>query len=223
MIKFLITLFFIFSTKAFAWQNDMSLKGGLGLSQATIHAFDKSEDHMTGFGFNTQFGYRFSKWEINLASYFYWGKIDDLRFRANGTSVVGSGVFRHVSFGPVFKYIFEWQPKKGWHFYAGLGPTWSMQTVKLEQFQASSGDFNSDYKLTYISRGGMLAIGIEELLPFKEMHPVYFEILYSYKKSKDVSLVDASNFAEVRTISTEESEQDIRGSFIMINAGITLF
>lgn len=216
-------LFFLLSSSCFAWQNDMSLKGGLGLSQATIHAFDDSEDHMTGFGFNTQFGYRFTNWEINLASYIYWGTIDDLRFRANGASVVGSGGFRHVSFGPVFKYIFNWQPIRDWNFYVGLGPTWSMQTVRLREFQTTSGVFTSDYKLTYISRGGMLSIGIEEILPFKEMHPVYLEILYSYKKSKDVSVVDASNFAEVRTISTEESEQDIRGSFIMINAGITLF
>lgn len=223
MKVFFIFYILLFSLNVHAFQNDMALKGGLGLSQATIHAFDSSEDHMTGFGFNTQFGYRFEKWEVNLASYIYWGKIDDLRFHANNTSVVGSGAFRHVSFGPVFKYLFEWQPIKSWNFYMGAGPSWSMQTVRLQEFQTTTGTFSKDYKLTYISRGGMISFGIEELLPFKEMHPVYLEILYSYKKSKDVSVVDASDFTEVRTISTEETKQDIRGSFIMINAGITLF
>ena len=75
----------------------MALKGGLGIAQATIHAFDSSEDHMTGTGFNTQFGYRFSDWKVNLTSYIFWGKIDDLKFEANQTSVVGSGVFSNLS------------------------------------------------------------------------------------------------------------------------------
>jgi hypothetical protein len=55
------------------------------------------------------------------------------------------------------------------------------------------------------------------------MHPVYIELLYSNQKSKKMSVVDTTDFAEVRTITTEESRQSIKGSFIMINAGITLF
>lgn len=223
-MKFLILIkIFIFSTCTYAFENDMSLKAGAGIAQATIHAFDSSEDHMTGTGLNTQFGYRFSDWEVNLTSYIYWGKIDDLRFEANQTSVIGSGVFSHANFGPIIKKIFDYQPIRGWNLYFGAGYAYSLQTVKLKNFQASNGTFTSNYKLTYISRGPTVVLGIEELLPFKEMHPVYVELLYSNQISKRVSVVDTTDFAEVKTITTEESRQQIRGSFFMINVGITLF
>jgi hypothetical protein len=223
MKKFIFLFLILLSNSAYSYQNDMALKAGLGLAQATIHAFDSSEDHMTGTGFNTQFGYRFSDWEINLNSYIFWGKVDDLRFEANQASVVGSGTLSNVSFGPILKHIFNYQPFKGWNLYFGAGYSYSLKSVKLTDFQTTSGVFNSNYKLTYISRGPIAAIGIEEILPFKEMHPVYIELLYSNQKSKKVSVVDTTDFAEVRTITTEESRQSIKGSFIMINAGITLF
>jgi hypothetical protein len=222
-MKFLIIFILFYSVKSFSYENDMALKGGLGVAQATIHAFDSSEDHMTGTGFNTQFGYRFTDWEINLTSYIFWGKIDDLRFEANQASVVGSGVFSNLSFGPIVKKIFEYQPIRGWNLYLGAGYSYALQTVKLKDFQASNGNFTSNYKLTYISRGPTAVLGIEELLPFKEMHAVYVELLYSNQISKKVSVVDTTDFAEVKTITTEESRQNIRGSFFMINAGITLF
>lgn len=215
--------FLILSQKAFAFQNDMSLKGGLGVSQAQIKAIGDTKDYMTGFGFNTQFGYRFTQWEVNLASYIYWGEIDDLQFSATGSTVFGDGTFRHVSFGPIFKYTTNWQPFNGYHFHLGLGPVWSLQTVKLNEFETTAGEFEADYKLSYRSTGGMLVIGVEEILPFKEMHPVYVELLFSYTESSRVYLSDASNFAEVRPISESESEQSIRGHFVMINAGITFF
>lgn len=222
-MKLLLTLLILFPFKIFAFENDLVLKAGLGLSQASVHAFDESEDSFAGFGFNNQFGYRFIDWEINLASYIYWGKVNDLRFKANGDLVQGTGGFRHVSFGPVLKYTFKWRPVDGWNFYLGAGPSWSIQTIKLANFQVGPGVFSEKYKLTYISSGAMLAVGIEEILLFKEMHPVYLEIVYSYKVSQELTISDATDFTEVKTISEEESEQKIRSSFIMINAGIVLF
>lgn len=223
-MKLLIILsLFLASFSLYSYENNMALKGGIGVAQATIHAFDATEDHMFGTGFNTQFGYRFSNWEVNLTSYIYWGKIDNLRFEANQTSVTGSGVFSNINFGPIIKHIFDYQPLHGWNLYLGLGYAYSIQTVKLDDFQSTGGNFNSKYKLNYISRGPTASIGIEELLPFKEMHAVYIELFYSNQKSKRVSVVDTTDFAEVRIITTEESRQSIRGSFFMINAGITLF
>lgn len=223
MRSFLVISILLFLNTANAYQNDMSLKGGLGISQAQIKALRNTKDDMTGFGFNTQFGYRFTQFEINLSSYIYWGSIDDLEFNATGTTVAGDGTFRHVSFGPIFKYITNWQPIRDWNFYFGLGPVWSLQTIKLNEFETTEGEFEDKYKLSYRSNGGMLVIGLEEILPFKEMHPVYIELLYSYTKSSRVYLSDASDFAEVRPISEGESRQDIRGNFVMINAGITFF
>lgn len=223
-MKWLIfILFFIKSESLLAFQNDWSLRAGVGLSQATVHAFDSSEDNFTGVGFNTQFGYRFKRIEANFASYIYGGKIDDLRFNASGTDVIGSGTFVSASFGPMVKIFSNWQPFSGWYFYGSGGYAYSLQTIKLNNFQLSSGVFDKKYKLTYISRGPMLSIGIEEILPFKEMHPVFIELLYSYNKSKEANIVDTSDFTEVKKIATEESPQKIKENFFMINAGITLF
>ncbi|MFT6070902.1 MAG: hypothetical protein ACJAT2_001861 [Bacteriovoracaceae bacterium] len=201
----------------------MALKAGVGVAQSTIHAFDSSKDYMKGLGLNTQFGYRFLSWEISLSSYIYWGNIDDLRFEANNTIIAGSGLLSNASFGPIAKYIFDYQPIKAWNLYFGAGYAYSLQTVKLKDFQSISGNFNSNFKLNYISRGPTVVLGIEELLPFKEMHAVYIELFYSNQVSKRVSVVDTTDFSEVKLITTEESRQKIRGSFFMLNAGITLF
>ncbi len=130
---------------------------------------------------------------------------------------------RTVSFGPLLKYITFYQPLENWHLYGSLGPTWSIKTVKIEEYRTDSQTFRENDKLTYISRGGIVTFGIEEILNYKEEHPVYLEFLYGFYKAKKVSLVDASNNREVQTLSTETADNDIEDHIYMINFGMTIF
>jgi hypothetical protein len=179
---------------------------------------------MKGIGFNTHFGYKWQAFEVALSSYIYWGNIEGLIFQANNEVIQGDGSFRHVSFGPIFKYHFESaQPFEGWTLFSGIGPVWSLQTVKMKNFTSSGPNFNDNQKLTFESFGGLITIGLEEQLEHKEAHPAFIAFVYSYKKSRKLKVVDASDFSETNILSSEEGDQELSGHFIMINVGITLF
>lgn len=220
----ILTLLLLCSNAAFAFQNQMSLKGALSFNSSKIQGQEGTEDDMKGIGFNTHFGYRWKYFELDLSSYIYWGDIEGLSFVANGENINGSGSFRHVSFGPIFKYHFQ-SPKffKTWTIYTGLGPVWSLQTVKLESFTSSGPIFQRDQKLTFDSFGGMLVLGIEEQLKHKEAHPAFIEIVYSYKKSYKLSVVDAADPVETNILSREEADQDLSGHYFMVSVGLTIF
>tara|TARA_R110002072_G_scaffold276051_1_gene437404 strand:- start:143023 stop:143694 length:672 start_codon:yes stop_codon:yes gene_type:complete len=221
------TLFFIFIlvTNLFAFENDLVLKGGLSYSNAKVKGISGTEDTMKGAGFSTHFGYRWTKWEVNFSSYIFWGEVDELTYRAQGQTFTGDAHLRHVSFGPTVKYIIQsFEPYKNWKFYTGLGPSWSLQTIKLDEPDAGNQSiFDENHKLTYDSQGGFLFFGAEEQTKYKEMHPAYIEILYSYKKSKELKVVDSRDFTETNILSTEESKQDLSGHFFMVTIGITIF
>jgi hypothetical protein len=205
----------------------LAVKSGLSYSWANIKTLQNRnegrEDSMTGAGFNTHVAYKWTSWEFALSSYIFWGDADGLRFRAQGNDIEGDATYRHVSFGPILRYtILSLPVYKNWHPYFGLGPSWSLQTIKMDEPQ-TNGTFNSRQKLTYESRGGFLVLGLEEQVDFKEYHPVYIEFLYSYKKSRNLSVVDSNDPIETNILSTEETKQDLSGHFYMISIGITLF
>ena len=224
-MKILITTLLLFSSSClFAFEDQMFLKGGISYSTASIVAQQGTEDDMKGLGFNTHFGYKWTDYELSLSSYTYWGNIEGLTFAANGEQISGNGSFRHVSFGPVFKYHYSnWQPYKSWTFFTGFGPVWSLQTVKMEEFTSTGSSYNSNQKLTFESFGGLLVFGIEEQLKHKEAHPAFIEVIYSYKKSHKLAVVDASDFTETNILSKQEGEQELSGHFLMISVGITIF
>ena len=224
-MKILILL--LISIKTFAYSNDLAIKAGISYSWANIKTLqireDGSEDSMTGAGFNTHVAYKWVDWEIALSSYIFWGDADGLKFRAQETNIEGDASYRHVSFGPILRYTFHTLPVyKNWYPYFGLGPSWSLQTIKMDE-PVTNGTFNSRQKLTYESRGGFVVIGLEEKVEFKEYHPVFVEFLYSYKRSRNLSVVDSEDPIETNILSTEETKQDLTGHFYMISLGITLF
>jgi hypothetical protein len=222
---FFIFLFSLHSFRLLAYDHTMALKGGLSTTWAELRTKgveENEEDSFFGMGFNTHLIYRWKRWEAGLSSYIYWGDIDGLKFRTQGQTIEGDATFRHVSFGSVLRYTFlANQVYLNWHMYVGLGPSWSLQTIKLDSPQ-TNGTFTSNQKLTYESRGGFIMIGLEENLPFKEMHPVYVEFLYSFKQSRKVSIVDSSDATEVDIITTERNRLN-SGHFIMVSMGITIF
>lgn len=201
----------------------MALKGGFGITHNTIEAKNNSEDKFIGYGVSTQYGYRWINWELNLSGFIFFGKIHNLEFEANGTSIRGTGPVRTVSIGPQFKYLASFEITQGWYPYLSLGNSWGLKTIKLDDYTSSGGEFRDDHKLTYTSRGGIISFGIEERLTFKEEHPVYCELLFGYNKAHTVSIVDASDFKEVETLSKESAENDIKDFLFMINFGMTIF
>ena len=224
MKSWFIILLLLLSSSASAYRYKFFLKGGVSQVWADLHGTGNTEDEMHGTGFNTHFGYKWKYFELSFSSYIYWGEWEDLTFNAEGETISGEGTFRHVSFGPVLRYQFRGvQPFKNWFLFAGIGPVWSLQTVKLDEFTSTGPKFNRNKKLAFESTGGVLSIGLEEDLPYKEMHPVFIEFVYSYKKSRKLSIVDASNFVETNILSTQEADQDLSGSFFMLSIGFTVF
>ncbi len=224
MRSFNIFIFSIlFCCNVYGYSREWALKGGVGLANNLVDSLFDKDDYFLGAGFNTQYGYRYNKWEFNFTSYIFLGSIDTIRVNANSSEIEGKGFYRRASFGPIAKYITDWKYKKNWRYYFFGGPIWSLQTVKFDEFQVISGTFKKDYKLTYKSKGFVIGLGIEEQLPYKEMHAVFIEILYTYLKAYKISVVDATDFAEVETLSTERTGQRILDQVIMINMGLTIF
>lgn len=222
-MKLLLILLFFISFKSFSFDNDLYVKGGLSLTQAKITALNGSNDKFHGIGFNTHFGYKWHYLDFGLSSYIYWGDIDNLEFQATDSTIIGDGKYRHVSFGPMLKYKFlNNEVFRYWHAYIGLGPTWSLQTIKLSNF-SSTGSFTNQSKLTYQSRGATFVIGIEEELSSKEQHPVFIEGLFSVKKSQKVSVVDNQDPTETNILSTENTNQKIIDKIFTLSMGMTFF
>lgn len=224
MNKLLTLLFLLLNFQANAYRYDFFLKGGINQTYANIKGTEGSDDLLRGTGFNTHFGYKWKYFELSLSSNIYWGEIDDITLNVAGERVRGEGTIRHVSFGPLLKYQFRGiQPVKDWFFFAGLGPVWSIQTIKMDEWTSTGPRFSSNQKVVYESTGGQFVFGFEEDLPYKEMHQVYIEFGYAYKKSHELSTVDTSNFVETNILSTQEAQQDLSGHYYMVSIGFTVF
>ena len=66
------------------FKEKLSLKGGFGFINRAVHAQRGTKDNFRAGGFNTQFGYAHSKrYEINIASYIYFGKTKNLIFEVS--------------------------------------------------------------------------------------------------------------------------------------------
>ncbi len=224
MKSWIVVALIFFSSSSYAYRYDWNLKGGISQTWADLNGTGNTEDEMHGTGFNTHFGYKWKYFELSFSSYIYWGEWEDLTFEAAGETIQGEGTFRHVSFGPILRYQLRGvQPFKNWFMVVGLGPVWSLQTVKMDEFTSTGPKFNRNQKLAFESTGGVLSIALEEDLPYKEMHPVFVEFIYSYKKSRTLTIVDASDFVETNILSTEEARQDLSGHFFMLSIGFTVF
>jgi len=200
------------------------LRAGPGITQRKIHASNKTEDNLLAGGFTTSFTYTpHLQWEVGIASYIYFGKIDRLEYAVNGNTVHGNGSFRSTTFLPIVKYITDISPKNAWNLYLTGGPAWSLQSFKLQSFIDSHGVVRNHHKITYESRGAVIGFGFQEMLMYKELHAAYVEFLYSYMEAHKVNLVDSSDFTKVQTVSYDDQKSPINGNIFMLNFGIVLF
>jgi len=236
MRKFFIalTLFFI-SYTAFAVEETLLLRAGFSIGKGTIQSNNvqfqsddttekiKDDDNLNHYGVNTQFAYKWINWELIAASHITFSSVENLHFRAGEDRFYGSGSYKNVTINPAIKYLTPFEPIKNWRFYSSLGPIWSIGTIKFDKFEGTKALDSSNFKLAYESFGGTLSLGIEEQLPYKEMHPVYLEITFFATKSYKVSVVDTSDFKRVNILSDQWSEDDIENFGAVISMGITLF
>lgn len=216
-------LFTLLAPQAYAYENDFALKGGVSFAFSHLKYIDHSEDNAYGIGFNTNFGYRFRKWEFNLTSFIALGEMERLTYQIGNTRVQGEGSFNHASFGPSARYYFDIRPMNKWHWYIAAGPVWSINTLKLEDFSVESGLYKEEYRYSFLSRGWMFTIGLEEILASKALKPAYIELLVAYQSAYQVALLDNSDFKEVITLQTDKVKTNIYTTTVMLNIGIVFF
>jgi hypothetical protein len=204
-------------------KNHLALKAGANYSVNRIKTKAKTDDFYSGYGFNTHFGYHWNYVEISGSSYIHYGKTEELEFVVNDDRISGAGTVRFVSISPVVRWHTEWDPMKNYRFYIGGGPIWSIETVKIKKTSGTINAFLRETKITYESNGGIGVFGVEEVTPFKEMHPTFIELAFIYQRSYRVSTVDTSKTAETNILTTQRSFNDLQTFNILISIGITIF
>ncbi len=208
-----------------------TVKGGATQSHYSIRSQNHSQNSMNT-GFNSHLSFRYLPFEFNVSSYVFFGKMRDyslfgdtskFQFFANNQTIETSGQIRQVMFSPNFKYIFEKSFYNYWHSYIGAGPSWSLTTLHLKPYYDGSGNLRENHRISFLNFGGVLIFGMEEILPFKESHPVYVELVYGFAQTTRLYLVDASNKAQVKEVSVEDTYFNVLGHTVMLNVGLTLF
>jgi hypothetical protein len=229
---FIFAFFTVLISVCFAANNtiddNFNMKAGLSLSRiylktSLIPSDKRKEDHTesAGFGFNTSAGYKWTNWEVMVASDVFFGQLKDLSFKVNSTEVTGDGYFRVFTVSPLTRYYTPYSLWNRWNVYASVGPTWSLHTFIISN-TLNGTSFDHKKRISFENRGGSLNIGVEEIVPYKEAHPTFFELGYSYMRSHQIYIVDASNFTDVVTLDKQASK-DFNGHYFIARFGITLF
>ncbi len=237
-MKLIIFLTLLIYTKLiFAFDDSLFLSAGFGFSVGSVKSKyleqkEKNEDEIEdetkipAFGLTTRFGHRNYPFELGILSDIGYGKAERVKFNdpnnSNNSSnlVIGDGHYRIVTVSPYLKYNLTWK-LKAWNPYFGGGPSWSLNTLVIKNVNNGS-NFSTKKRISFENFGAGLFIGVEEILTFKEMHPTFIEFGYSFMASYKVSLIDASDYKEVQTLSSRKA-RDFQGSFFFLRLGVVLF
>jgi hypothetical protein len=237
-MKTIIFIFLIFISRQNVFAetfstNNFTLRAGLSFNLTEIrtdrlidnHEASKGdtedETRTSAYGFVTSIGYRFKDWELACASDAIFGTFKDVTFIDGSNSIRGGGSIRLVSIGPQVKYYTPYTAFNVANFYLGFGPSWSLETFVFSHSR-TSGTFNDKKRISFENYGGGIFIGVEEIHPFKEKHPMFLEVGYSYMHSYKVSVLDSTNSTDVITLSEGDSN-DFSAQYIIVRAGLTLF
>jgi|GEM_PF-689566 len=202
----------------------IALKAGPSITARKIRADNNTEADGFAWGLNTYFAFTLHpEFETGIGGTIFLGKHQKLQFNVVNERVTTSGSYRDTTFYPYFKYLPNWAASDKYLPYILVGPTFSQQTIKLEDFVDSRNALRKNHKLTFEAQGGILGFGVEENLWQKSQHASYIEILVSYMEVKKIVLVDASDFTEVETVSYEDVKKNINGFIFIINSGVLLF
>ena len=236
-MKILITIFLLLASQVHAdvlSENNFTLRAGFSFNLNHIETdrlIDNSETEddgkledetkTFGYGLVTSIAYKFNDWEFAFASDVLFGKIKDVSFIYQESSIRGGGHFRLVSIGPQIKYHTPYTIFNKATVYVGVGPSWSLQTFVFKN-PYYTGNFNDKRRVSFENYGGGIFIGLQEIQAVKENHPMFIEVGYSYMHSYKVSLLDSTDSADVITLSEGDSN-DFSGQYLFIRAGFTLF
>lgn len=208
-------------------ENNFNIKAGISFTRvhfktSLISSHKQREDHTesSAIGFNTSAGYKWSQWELMVNSDVLFGALKDLSLAVNSTEITGNGHFRIFTLSPLLRYYTPYTYNR-WNLFVDAGPTWSLHTFIFTDILNGT-QFSHKKRISFENRGGSINIGVEEILPYKETHPTYFEIGYSYMRSHRIFIVDASDFKDVKTLQKGDSK-DFYGHYFILRFGITLF
>lgn len=208
-------------------ENNFNIKTGISINKMSfqtsfIPSNPEGEKHSesTGFGFNTSVGFKWNTWEAMVTSDVLYGSLKDITFFVNSKEISGNGHLRIFTLSPLLRYYTPYSLYNRWNFYTSAGPVWSLFTFIFKS--TTEGNFSNDKRLSFENRGAILNFGVEEIVPYKEAHPSFFEIGYSYIQSHRIFVVDASDFKDVKTLQRDNSK-DFKGHYFIFRFGITLF
>ncbi|MCY4523476.1 MAG: hypothetical protein OXB84_01925 [Halobacteriovoraceae bacterium] len=208
-------------SSAFSFETEFSLRLGAHTSLMNINSFNELEDDFWGGGFNSNISWRFTSSEWGLASFAFFGG-GKTNLGAGTTQVVGRSKIRRVAIGPFYKFITPF--KSGyWNLYLSTGPVWSMETFKFSSPNVTSGTFPEGYKISLVSRGAFISLGMEKNLKSKKNKPMFWEIRYGFSEAQRAYLVNASDYKSVITLSEEKNRKHVKIHTLAINIGILLF
>ena len=182
----------------------------------------RNDNPFVGYGVNTHFSYKWTRWEMGLFSFVHFGQMEGLHYEAAHRKVSGEGHFRQVSFGPFVKYITSWVPHEDWFFYTTLGVAHSILSLKFDDFEVEEGHFSDEHKFTYLSEEANIGIGFEQQKRYREDHQVFVEFLIAYRRSYSVSLVDFSKSRRVNTLGSSPTHDRTHGPFFLLSLGLLI-
>lgn len=204
----------------------LAIKGGLGLGHIQIER-GKTGDNFVIPVLNTQLSVYMGDLELSANAMMSFGKINELNYNVKNESVTGVGKVLDLSLSPILKFKTNWSLKNGrWPIHFGAGPAWSLYSIKFndnEQVRELGHNIDADeFKLSYNTFGYNFVLGFEEKTSSKNMQPVYIEFIYSYRKSRKLTLVDTEQFEEIE-IAHEQRDRSLSFHSLMINMGVTFF
>lgn len=217
--------------------NNFNLNAGLSLNliEMRTNQFLQSEEedddegeledeiNNLGAGFYSSINYRFIDWEFGMFSDFAVGVIKDtVTFSHNGSSITGKGHFRLINLGPQIKYHTDFHLFNKAKFYIGFGPSWSLQTFVFKGNSESTGSFDARKRISFENYGATFLVGLQEMHKTKKEMPWFLEFVYSFMLSQKVSINDATDLADVITLSEGDSN-DFKAHYFMFRFGVTLF
>lgn len=228
------------SYQTLAFENDFVMRAGFAFSESVYNSLgddgdeiDKDESYAAGA--HTAYSYKWKFFETGVESRITLGKSVNLIFENQGQSIEGEGRMRTVDISPYIRFntrtfkvpgklqeFFTGINISPWQGYFKVGPSWMLQTINLDKFNIAE-EFREDHKLTYESFGLSITLGLEEDTPYKDMHPVYFEVSASAYSSYKVSLVDKSDSKEINILDSRDADQNIKTFSLTFILGMALF
>ena len=226
MRNIILTIFLMTSCfKVNAYENMRFLKGGITSSWTKLGTIINDEEAIFEIGVSSSFGYKAKSYEFSISSTAQFGRLDEeVNFQTGNNNFIAMGSHKSLVISPIIKKVTHLEPIKNWCFYFGGGPVWGLQSLRLKSFNTPLTELTPDSaKLSYESIGAQLIIGIEENLPYKEMHPVFIEISFMKTDSTKLSLVDTTDYKKTKILASQSAQNDVDTHTFFLNMGMTIF